>query len=287
MSAPVSDRRQAHGVAYGLCFEGLSGAGLLPPGSERYPKVFIRQQPGTPPGGAARTLESDRARIPLLDGSHVVTISRQQASAVYHGPKIAPDELVHPHLVAPAVVHSRWRGREAFHAGGVVLDGGAWVIIGQAQAGKSTLLAALAARGAEVLADDLVVVEGLYAFAGPRSIDLRSALPAALGGAPALSRSRRESRLRMALGPIAPRVPLRGWLFLGWGEAELAPIGPAECLARLAAWRSAPELDSDPGHLLALAGLPAFTLCRQRGWDALQRRVQTLAERLTGAPALG
>lgn len=51
------------------------------------------------------------------------------------------------------------RGLMVFHASGVVINGGAAIFLGEAGQGKSTLAAALHARGYPVLADDIVPVQ--------------------------------------------------------------------------------------------------------------------------------
>jgi hypothetical protein len=206
-------------------------------------------------------------------------MDRAGACAVFKGPRIPPDELVHPYLWPVASVFSRWHGREAFHAGALVLAGGAWALIGAKGGGKSSLLAAHALAGGEVLSDDLVVVEDERAFAGPRCIDLRRALP--LQDSSGLTSTRGGTRLRMGLGAIAPALPLRGWIFLTWGQTtELRRVSASTCLARLARWRAWGELASDAPHLLALAGLPAYELTRERRWASLAPSL-ALIERLT------
>ena len=68
----------------------------------------------------------------------------------------------------PAAVFARWRGLETLHGGAFVDDrGGAWAVLGDRGAGKSSLLAALALAGHEVVADDLLVLDGGDCFAGP------------------------------------------------------------------------------------------------------------------------
>src|SRR4029453_9610267 len=94
---------------------------------------------------------------------------------------LGDDELVHPYLGLAAAVYSRWLGRESFHAGAFQARGCPWIVAGEKAAGKSTLLASLALRGRHVLADDVVVLDGVEALAGPRSIDLRADSAAALG----------------------------------------------------------------------------------------------------------
>lgn len=274
------------GIAYGLEFRGEGlGTGLLGVNGSRFPSVTIHHEPSPLPG-ADSFVDAEDARLVLADGRHAITMSRTNGAASFWGPKLAPDELAHPYLGPVGTVFSRWHGREAFHAGALIVAGGAWAIVGPTEAGKSTLLAAFAARGGAVLADDLVIVDGDRAFAGPRSIDLRSPLPVGYGSDLPAGRARGATRWRLTLADIEPIVPLRGWVFLRWEDHPgLTPMKPAECLTRLAAWRARRELRSDPVRMLTLAGLPAFTLSRPREWSALPATLDALVERLASVRA--
>ena len=112
------------------------------------------------------------------------------------------------------------------------------------EAGKSTLLATLAARRLPVLADDLVVTDGYQAFCGPRTIDLRQPLPGTTGP---LTSARAASRWRLSLPPLPVAVPLGGWIYLRWHtEVAMAAVPASDLVARLAARRSWSGLPSDP-----------------------------------------
>ena len=201
---------------------------------------------------------------------------------MFHGPAPSPDLVAHPYLAAAATVVNRWAGRETFHSGAFVRHGRAWAVLGPRTAGKSSLLAALAAEGVPVMADDVLVTDGRYGFAGPRCVDLREMVPGLTTDA---IRVRRRSRLRVALPPVADRVQLGGWFFLRWGtEPSVVPVAPGDLLARLAASRSWPELPSDPSTLLALAALPAWELNRPRDWSALDA-TRRLLEATVATPA--
>lgn len=285
----------ATALAYGLAISasGLD-TGTRIAGRHAWPAVSIEQDPAPmrrvgPELDDARAgvrledarggvrLDGERAELELGDGTHSLRMTRVQGQAVFHGPRIPPDELAHPYLWPVASVFSRWLGREAFHAGAVIVDGGAWALLGPKEAGKSSLLAAHAARGGAVLADDLVVVEDASAFAGPRCIDLRNPLPGMSADGARLTRA--GTRLRMALPPLEPAVPLRGWVFLSWGESmELRRVPAVTCLSRLARWRAWGELPSDASAILQLAALPAFELTRERQWSALGASLELLQE---------
>ncbi len=131
-----------------------------------------------------------------------------------------PDDraLVHPHLAGVAAVAAHWLGRESFHAGAFVAGGGVWGLLGERGAGKSSMLASLALAGVPVVSDDVLVLDSRTALAGPRSIDLRSDASAHLDAGEPLGVIGGRERWRLPLAPIAPELPLRGWVVLGWDE---------------------------------------------------------------------
>ncbi|MFJ2081958.1 hypothetical protein ACIOBK_05385 [Micromonospora chokoriensis] len=270
--------------AYGLHIRGLDevaelpAAAHLPPGSR---PVTVRQRHVAPP--PPMQLDTDRMVRRLTDG-RTLALDRPSGEATFYGPPLAPDVLAHPYLAPVAVVVNRWAGRESFHAGAFVQAGRAWVVLGGRTAGKSTLLAALAARDVPVLADDIVVCDGEDVLAGPRCVDLREPIP---GLGMATREVRDATRLRITLPAVAPRLPLGGWIFLHWGEGPaLTPVGPADLLARLAGRRSLPELASDPAALLTLASRPGYDLTRPRDWAALDATHRLLDTTLVPAEAL-
>ena len=217
----------------------------------------------------------------LRDG-HVLAVDRATRTATFYGSPISSDQLAHPYLAAVATVVNRWAGREAFHAGAFVAADRAWVVRGVRTAGKSTLMASLAARGHSVLSDDIAVTDGRNVFAGPRAVDLRSPPPAPV----TTDLVRGGTRWRVRLAPAPARVPLAGWVFLEWGnQVRLHRLGQRELLGRLAAGRSWTHLESDPRLLLALAGAPAWVLERPRRWESHEPSIDVLTSAVTGAVA--
>jgi hypothetical protein len=173
-----------------------------------------------------------------------------------------PDaELVHPCLWPAAAVFARWRGLETLHGGAFVdARGEAWAVLGGRGAGKSSLLAALALHGHEVVADDLLVLVGGHCLAGPRCVDLRPEMVSELKLA-ALPWVRSSRRRRLALAPCQAQFPLRGCVYLEFGDDVTAePMLPAEHLGRLTAQRRIAGLGANVGQLLDLSGLAAFRL---------------------------
>lgn len=158
----------------------------------------------------------------------------------------------------------------------MLVDGAAWGLVGTKEAGKSTLVHACHLAGTPILTDDVLVLDGLRAFAGPRCIDLRVPTP----GATAV----RGERHRVTLPPSAAEVPLAGFVHLAWedGAARMRRLDPGERLARLAdgargddAWRGDVEL-------LDLAALPGYELRRPRTGDPAAAVAVLLAECASG-----
>ena len=108
------------------------------------------------------------------------------------------------------------RGMEVFHAAGVLVDGGAHLLCGPQGVGKTSLATQLVLAGAELLADDVVAVDGaLVAHQGPIVLHVRSGERANVerhrGGA-ALSwdgEAQGRARLRLAT-PAVSAAPLTG-----------------------------------------------------------------------------
>jgi hypothetical protein len=265
------------GVAYGLRLRGLPAQGLMPVDSLDWPVVEVLQAGGEMPSEEP-WLGDDDALLEL-DGIRRVALSRAPSVATFRGPRLAADDLLHPYLGPVGITFGRWFGRETFHAGAFLADGGVWALVGGREAGKSSLLAALARRGVPVFCDDLVVIDGLDAFAGPRMLDLREHPAPALADARDVEPARRGTRWRVRLGPVDPVAPFRGWVFLRWSDSlRLDRIPAATTLARLAGWRGRPELPSDPKQMLELGALPAWELHRPRGWHGLDETIEAVRQ---------
>jgi hypothetical protein len=125
--------------------------------------------------------------------------------------------IVHPALLAADVL-----GRFPLHAAGVAHDGHGIVLAGPPGVGKSTMTAALAARGARILSDNIVLAarDGLWAFPEPVKLDERSRELAGGGladqgaGGPQATHARTIARFEPVHGP----VPLRMLVLLERGR---------------------------------------------------------------------
>lgn len=262
--------------AYGLRISGIGDARALMHAQPDWPHLRIAVELGDPPVAAERVTE-DRAEVILKTGGRL-TVDRRQGLARYVVPRPLSDhELVHPFLAPAAAVMAHWLGRLSFHAGAFVAGGGAWGIVGDREAGKSSTLARLALDGHEIVADDLLVLEDGSAYAAPRSIDLRRDAADRLGVGTALGVVGTRPRWRVGLPQVNDGLPLRGWIFLSWGaEPQTRRLAGSECLMRLAANVGLRRTGRDPGALLELASLPAWDFQRPRDWARMGESTERL-----------
>lgn len=271
--------------AYGFTLRGadvdVDGAReLLVDAPASWPPLELRCRIDTGPLPEYESVSDQHAEL-LLTAGGSVAIDRAPLRAEYALPRaVTPGALVHPHLAPVAALAARWLGRESFHGGTVVVGGGAWALLGDKEAGKSSTLARLALDGHGVLSDDLLVLDGLTALAGPRSLDLREQSAHELGAGEPLGRSGLRDRWRLTLDPVAAEVPLRGWIVLAWGDGtpSLTPIRGADRLRAVIAHRAVRLLPADPAALVALSALPCFELRRERVWSSLPATTQLLVE---------
>jgi hypothetical protein len=273
--------------AYGLRLEGVEAARpLLVPAEPNWPTFHVRSQVGKPPWRDSDVVTESRAELRLQTGGEIL-IDREDGVVVFTTQRrIVERELIHPYLAPVAAVAGYWFDRESFHAGAFVVDGAAWAVLGEREAGKSTLLASLALRGITVLSDDMLILDGVVPFAGPRSIDLRSAAARHLGVGESLGVVGARERWRLQLDPMTPSGALRGWIFPAWGDrVEASELTPHERVARLGSQRGVRLPAKDPARLLDLAALPACELRRPRDWDALEPATDLLLDVVRGCSA--
>ncbi|MFL5913666.1 MAG: hypothetical protein ACJ768_24280 [Gaiellaceae bacterium] len=195
-------------------------------------------------------------------------------------PRSWPDErMLHPGLALAALDLAGPRGVDSLHAGAVLGPEGAWALVGTKEAGKSTLVGHFAALGADVLTDDVLVIEGDRCLAGPRFVDLRPSAAERMRGTIA---ARGGTRGRLLLPPAPASAPLAGFVYLAWGdEIALHPLPAPERLKRLVARRAEDLWPRDASLLLDLAKLPAFELRRPKRWDLLDATAEALSDLVT------
>src|SRR4051812_44333351 len=131
--------------AYGCALTGVAGAAdLLVEAPRDWPEFELQCTPHDGERPELDVIGPDRAVLPLQSGGWV-ELDREPSRATFRLQPRPPDgDLVHPYLAPAAAVAARWAGREAFHAGAVVLDGGAYGLLGDKEHGKSTTLGWLA-----------------------------------------------------------------------------------------------------------------------------------------------
>ncbi len=263
---------------YGLRLRGGGLGPAIPGGAPAdWPQVILEIEESTVyPAGEARH-DDDHCVLPLRDDLRTLIADRAAGTARFVGPPLDPEDLAHPYLGAVATVFARWHGREAFHGAGFMVDGQAYALLGAPEAGKSTIVAALAARGVPIVADDMLVMDHAGVYRGPRSVDLRRPLPEHLLDPAELRIVRARGRHRMALPDQPPTVPLAGWVFLSPGdELQIDPVAAPERLKVLARWRAWRERPSDPRLMLDLAAVPSWHVRAPQRWDALEATLEAL-----------
>lgn len=269
--------------AYGLKLSDVPRAAeLLLPAPESWIGWRLTQR--APRGSDASTVATvgpDEARVELSGGGWV-ELDRRAASSTFVLPtRPADTEIVHPYLAATAAVCARWQGWNCVHSGAVVVGGGAWGLLGDKGAGKSSTAAWFALESAaDVLCDDVLVIDSDgQALAGPRCIDLREDAARRFGVGEALGVVGARERWRMRLGQTAPTAPLRGWAELAWGDSlGLEPLGPTELLPAIVRNFSVRLMPTDIEALMDLAALPAWRLTRPRRPEALPGAAELLLE---------
>jgi hypothetical protein len=265
--------------AYGLRLENVERARpLLVAALPSWPRLRIQRKLGT--SDAEYDSLTERAAVLKLQNGGEIAVDRERGQATFLLPnRVGTAEIVHPLLAPAAAVVSYWLGRECFHASGFVAGDRVWGLVGDRGSGKSTTVAQLALEGIAIACDDLLVVEDIEVFAGPRSVDLRREAAEHLGVGDALGVVGARERWRLRVGAVPSSLPLAGWIFLAWGDrVETAQLGVADRLARLTAHRAVRVPSPNPAALLDLAALPSWELSRPQGWASLPRAVEHLLD---------
>ena len=269
-------------AAYGLRIEGLGNpAGLALRGAERWPAIQITTELTGDALPTASEVGPDQATI--VNPAGVLVLDRARAAVRVRSAAPVPEaDLIHPCLWPVGAVFARWRGAETLHAGAFAAPAGdgAWAVMAQSAGGKTSFLATLALAGAEVLVDDLLVVERGECLAGPRALDLRPEVVERLGlGDRATTPVRATSRRRLALEPCAGSWPIRGFVELAWGDTvAVQRLGAAAALGALARHRRVLGLGAEFADLLELVDRPVLRLTRPHGWSSAAAAAEQLLQ---------
>ena len=255
---------------YGLRLTGVEEARtLLGRVAAEAPAYRIAAERG-PTAGGEEWVDGQGARLRLREGGEL-RIDREAGTIVVRAPEpLTHGELLHPFLAPAAGVISFWEQRESLHAGAIAAGGDVWAILGDREAGKSSTLAWLAGEGVDVVSDDLLVLDGTAALAGPRCLDLRGDAARRLGIGTEVGGDRGRERWRVDLDPVTGPLTLRGCVYLEWGDrVALRAVAGAERLRRLIGRRGVNLPTSRPEALVELAALPAWELVRRKDWASL------------------
>jgi hypothetical protein len=270
--------------AYGLRLAGVEAAAdLLLPAEPSWPLIELSASVGDV-SPEVQWVRRDTALLRLRAGGQV-EIDWIHGRAHFTLPQpVTAAELLHPYLATVAAVAAHRDGREGFHAGAVVAGGGAWIVIGDKGAGKSSLLASLALRGQPVAADDVAILDaGGAVLAGPRFVDLRAGAATQLGAGESIGVVGTRERFRMPLGAVETATPLRGFVRLEWADdAAVTRVPAARRVSELYANRIARLEPADPTPILELSTLPMLELRRPRDWGAAAATADLLMEALVG-----
>jgi hypothetical protein len=240
--------------------------------------VQIIPAPAHEPRPTHHRIDDSAATVLLIEDEHI-TVTREPPRAVFHLRRsITGHELVHPYLAGAAGVFSTWLGRMAFHAGGVIVDGHVWGVLGRKEAGKTTTLAHLHLEGFSIVTDDLLVLDGATVLAGPRCLDLRPSTwrNLAESGHPVDGVAVRDGeRRRLALPDAPATLPFAGWVLLEEGpEVDVRPVPPSQRFAILT--REHLVAGKNQIGLLDQIAAPMWVLERPRSWAAMPRALDAL-----------
>jgi hypothetical protein len=277
MSEPLASP-EARG-AYGFRITGLDAFGRLLVDAEReWPTLAVDWVeddsfgPGDGPATESAVRFTPSGATIELGRTATIEIERTTARVTVRARSVAGGSaVIHPYLGGAASVVARWHNRESLHAGAFVAENAGWGVLGPRAAGKSSLLACLHLAGRPIVADDVLVLDGRTAFAGPRSLDLRGETAEYLGIGEPLGRVGARDRWRVELPPISARTPLAGWVYLEWSDrVEVVPVRGRERLARLRQHLTVMDIPVGAQALFELAALPSFELRRPRDWGSLE-----------------
>jgi hypothetical protein len=284
-SSPSSSLMRAG--AYGLHLPDLQDAAdLLIETPEEWPRWHITMNTGC--GAPTEFVERSRARV-CVEPSGWVDIDLPTRTSTIHLPQEpAHAHIVHPFFASTALVVAHWRGLQSFHAGAFVTRHGAWAILGDKGAGKSSLLAALSCMDVPILTDDVLVIgEQLQGFAGPRCIDLRRETASALGLGINLGVVGTRERWRLQLDPVAAEFPLMGWISLGWGKPTILGVSMQQRISTLYECIALRVEQRDPGmlaRLMDLIALPMVQVQRPRSIASLDSTAAAIFDHVENLP---
>ena len=246
--------------------------------------TFVSSSPFQPVASAEEVTEvvTDTEATVHVAPSGYAHIDRGTAITTLHTPRPpTPNGMIHPYLGSTAIMNAHWTGYTTFHGGSFVLNGGVWALLGDRKQGKSSTLAWLVRQGIPVFADDLLILNGDQAFAGPRCLDLRREAALHFGIGEPIGMVGTRYRWRYRLPPVPASLPFRGWISLAWGDTvDVSLVRPADRLPHLLAARGLALIPSDLLVWLELVRFPLLTLTRPNSWGELDVAMNETLTRL-------
>ena len=222
-------------------------------------------------------IEWSGERAPAGAAAQTVTTELRDGQAVARLPDPAGGLLAHPLLGTAALRLAGARGQLAVHGGAIRGRAGAWLVIGPKEGGKSSLLATASLAGADVLCDDVAVVDDGRLLTGPRLVDLRAPAAQALDADTTPVRDGERYRLRLA--PTEAETVVAGVVHLAWdARIGIRRLSPAERLGLLAAAPIADLWLVEATWHLDLSSLPTLELTRPQRWSEVHRATLELLE---------
>ena len=202
---------------------------------------------------------------------------------------VPPGALVHPLLTVGMSILARWRGDVTLHAGAFETFQGGWGVIGAREAGKSSILASIGARGFPVVADDLLTIQAGHVWAGPSCVDLRPDTAAHFPEARYMGFVGNRPRHRLTTPRGSARVPLRGFFLLDWHDRSGVSLERVPAAQRLRSLYRQEYIRlvgySEPRELVPLVALPCWRVSRARDWSATAETVDRVLEIADRPPA--
>lgn len=215
------------------------------------------------------------------DGFAVVRRDTQQTTLYLREPLTA-EGLVHPYLGSTVVAVAHWNGWHSFHAGSVVIKDRVWAMLGDRERGKTSALAWFSKSDYPVFADDVLVIRGGDALAGPRALDLRHPASRFFNMGHSIGVVGTRERWRHHLPPVPPELPFAGFVSLEWGpQVQVEEVSLPERLHRLGSAVAITAESHTGTSWLDLVASPMVMLKRPQRWDALDQAMAALLEALT------
>jgi hypothetical protein len=267
--------------AYGLRLPGLPGQQWLNSVPDSWAQWHLRHA-AVELVDDAQWVTSEGAQLRVRPEGAVLIDRRARVSTVRMAMPPPVEAYVHPLLGTTAIVAAEWSGRLTFH-GGCVLDrrGRAWGLLGEREAGKSTALAWFHLHGRTVLADDIIVTDGVETFVGPRCVDLREGSSQRFGLGRDIGLVGTRRRWRVDLEETAASVPLAGFVVLEWGsEPAVVDVPLSDKAAVLTQHRGMVIGQQHPLPWLELLGAPLLRFRRPRAWQGMDAAMRYLGDRL-------